>query len=110
MSPKCHKQTTFGPFSAVQRTYRADRGTEGLALTLDLRLGLEPFPQIGRLQVSHGGAVVFTRYRRFKTDRLEAHESAWSLIFPMRVFSNFDELLRVRVIAIVGIDKTEDGG
>jgi hypothetical protein len=44
-----------------------------------------------------------------KEDRLEAHESAWSLIFPMRVFSNFDELLPVRVIAIVGIDRTEDG-
>jgi hypothetical protein len=55
------------------------------------------------------GLQVFTRYRRFKTDRLEAYESAWSLIFPMRVFRNFDELLPVRVIAIVGINKTEDG-
>jgi hypothetical protein len=35
--------------------------------------------------------------------------SAWSVIFPMRVFRNFDELLPVRVIAIVGIDRTEDG-
>jgi hypothetical protein len=55
------------------------------------------------------GLQVFTRYRRFKTDRLEAYESAWSVIFPMRVFRNFDELLPVRVIAIVGIDRTEDG-
>jgi len=37
----------------------------------------------------------------------KAHESAWSR-FPDEVLRNFDELLLIKVIAIVGINKTED--
>jgi hypothetical protein len=50
---------------------------------------------------------VFTRYRRFKTDRTGKPTSPRDR-FPDEVLRNFDELLPIKVIAIVGINKTED--